>query len=94
MIFLGIGKITKKDGVVTERRYITEITEDEADKITGVAGKPHIAGRYRPGVQVNVAKIYDKVERINKSHAEIKAAAKEVQADAAEMENAIPLNDS
>ncbi len=91
MKILGLGKVTKKDGVVTRRRYIVEITETEADMITGVAGKVHISGRYKPGGLVNVAAIYDKVKRINERHAEIKAAALELQSDAADMANAIPL---
>lgn len=92
MEFLGIGKITKDDkGVVTERRYIVEMTEAEADMITGVAGKAHISGRYKPGVDVNIAVIYQKVKQINEKQDEIVAAAKELQSDAADMENAIPL---
>lgn len=92
MEFLGIGKITKDDkGVVTERQYIVEMTEVEADMITGVAGKPHIAGRYKLGVTVNIAAIYDKVKRINERHAEIVAAATEIKSDADDMVNAIPL---
>jgi len=91
MKFIGIGKITKKDGKVTERRYIVDMTETEADMITGIAGRPHISGRYKPGRQVNIAAIYDKVKRINERHAEIIAGAKEIQADAADLENAIPL---
>jgi len=94
MQFLGIGKTTKDaQGNVTERKYIVEITEDEADRITGVAGKSHISGRYKPGVTVNITAIYDKVKRINERHAEIVAAAKELQADAADMEKAIPLEE-
>ncbi len=89
MIFLGIGKVDKQD--TSKTKYIIEITEAEADMITGVAGKPHIASRYKPGVQVNLTAIYDKVKAINERHAEIVAGAKEVQADAAEIENAIPL---
>ncbi len=92
MKFIGIGKIKKdQNGKVAERKYIVEMTEVEADKITGVAGKPHISGRYKPGMQINISAIYDKVERINKRHTEIKAAAIELQADAADMVDAIPL---
>lgn len=92
MKILGIGKI-KKDaqGKVTERRYIVEITEVEADMITGIAGKPHIAGRYKPGRQVDIATIYDKVKRINERHAEIIAGATEIKKDATDMIKAMPL---
>lgn len=89
MKFLGIGKVNKLDANKTI--YIVRITEAEADMITGVAGKPHITGRYKPGMEVNIAKIYEKVKRINERHAEIKAAAVELQADAKDMETAIPL---
>lgn len=92
MEFLGLGKVTRdKDGTVTERRYIVEMTEVEADMITGIAGKPHISGRYKPGKQVNIATIYDKVKRINERHAEIVAAATEIKSDADDMVKAIPL---
>lgn len=93
MKFLGTGKVTKKDGVVTERRYIIEITESEADMITGVAGKVHISNRYRPGVQVNLTAIYNKVKRINEKYAEIVAAAAGVKADADDIANALPLTE-
>ena len=89
MKFLGTGKVDKKDSSKTI--YIVEITEDEADKITGVAGKVHISGRYKPGVTVNISAIYDKVKAINERHAEIVAGVKELQADAAELESKIPL---
>ena len=89
MVFLGIGKVDKQD--TSKTIYIVELTEDEVDRITGIAGRPHIASRYKPGVEVNISVIYDKVKAINEKHAEIKAAAVELQADAADMENAIPL---
>lgn len=91
MIFLGIGKVNKTAPGKTV--YIAEITEAEADMITGVAGKPHISGRYRPGAKANIAAIYQKVKQINQKHAEIKAAAVELQADAVDMQNAIPLTE-
>ena len=92
MEFIGTGKVIKDDeGKVTERRLVAEITEAEADMITGVAGRPHIAGRYKPGVTVNVAAIYEKVKRINEKHAEIKAAAAKLKAGADDIANSIPL---
>lgn len=94
MKILGTGKVTKVEGQVTERRYIVEITEDEADMITGIAGRPHISGRYKPGREVNIGEIYNKVKSINEKHAEIKAAAIELKSDAEDIENAIPLTES
>ena len=92
MKIIGIGKVTKdKTGKVTERQYIVCMSETEADMITGVAGRPHISGRYRPGVSVNITSIYDKVKSINERHAEIKAAAEELKSDADDIANAIPL---
>lgn len=94
MKFLGLGKVTKnEEGEVTERKYVVEMTEAEADMITGVAGRPHMAGRYRPENIINIASIYQKVKRINEKHAEIVAAAQELQSDAAEMEKSIPLTE-
>ena len=94
MKIIGLGKVTKDEsGKVTERRYVVEITEDEADMITGVAGRPHISGRYKPGKQVNITAIYDKVKAINEKHAEIKAAAIKLKSDADDIANALPLGD-
>ncbi len=90
MLILGIGKKIKED-LKEIQHYLIDVTEDEADMITGVAGKTHIQGTDKEGVRVNIASIYDKVKRINERHAEIKAAAVELQADAADLENAIPL---
>lgn len=92
MKFIGLGKVTKNDeNEVTERLYVAELTEEEADMITGVAGRPHISGRYKPGVTVNVTAIYRKVKRINEKFAEIKAGVIKVKASADEIDNAIPL---
>lgn len=89
MRFIGTGKVDKT--TPSKTIYIVEITEDEADKTTGVAGKPHISGRYKPGVTVNISAIYDKVKAINERYAEIVAGAKEIQADALEIETKMPL---
>ncbi len=89
MEFLAIGKIDKQD--TSKTKYVVEITEAEADMITGVAGKVHISGRYKPGVQVNVTAIYEKVEQINEKSVEIVAAAEKLKTDADDIINAIPL---
>ena len=91
MKILGTGKITKVDGVVTERRLIIDMSEEEADMFTGVAGREHMAGRYKPGIEINITAIYLKVKSINERYAEIIAGAKEIQSDAAEIENTLPL---
>ena len=94
MKFLGTGKVTKVNGEVKERQYIVGMTETEADMITGIAGKPHISNRYRPGMSIDISAIYDKVKRINERHAEIVAAAIELKADADEIATAIPLTEN
>ena len=92
MEFIGTGKVTKdEDGNVIERILVVELTEAEVDMVTGVAGKPHIASRYKPGRKVNIAKIYNKVKRINESHVAIKAAAAKLKTDAGNIANSIPL---
>lgn len=92
MKFIGLGKVTKNnEGKVIERKYVVELTEAEADMITGVAGKPHISGRYKPGIEVNVTAIYQKVKSINEKYAEIKAAVAAVKTSADDIDNAIPL---
>ena len=93
MEIIGTGKITKdEDGNVIQRDIVVEITEKEADMITGVAGRPHQSGRYKPGRNVNISSIYNKVKRINEKHAEIKAAALKVKTDADVISNSIPLD--
>lgn len=92
MQFRGIGKITKDDqGNVTETLYVVEMSEKEVDMVTGIAGKPHVASRYKPGRQVNIASIYEKVEKINNRHDAIIAAAAKVKTYADDIANAIPL---
>lgn len=90
MKILGTGKSSKK-GKDDSREYIVLITEAEADMITGITGKPHISGRYKPGAEVNISVIYDKVKLINDKHEEIVAAAIELKSDADEIATAIPL---
>ena len=72
---------------------IVEISEAEADMITGIAGRPHISGRYKSGRTVNIAKMYDKVKLINEKYKEIKSAAAKLKSDADDIGNSIPLGD-
>lgn len=94
MKIIGLGeKIKDFDGIVgvTEQCYIVEVTEGEFDMITGIAGRPHISSRYKPGRDVNIAKIYDKVKKINEKEAVIKKALQAVKKGADEIDKSIPL---
>jgi hypothetical protein len=92
MKFIGTGKVAKDEsGKVTERRYVAELTEAEIDMITGVAGRPHISGRYKPGKEVNISAIYQKVKQINEKHAIIKSAVRAIKSSADDIDSSIPL---
>lgn len=92
MKIIGVGKVTKDDkGVVIGREILVSMTEVEADQITGVAGKPHIAGRYKPGIVINISRIYEKVERIIKSEAAIKQAANQTKTHADDIISSFPI---
>ena len=88
MKFIGIGKKSTKAGKTI---LVAEFTEAEADMITGVAGRPHISGRYKPGIEVNIAKIYQKVKTINEKHDAIKQAVTTIKSRADDISNALPL---
>lgn len=90
MIFVGIGKKSQVQG---ETILLVEMTEAEADMIAGVAGKPHISGRYKPGKNVNVTKIYNKVKQINEKHAQIINATNGIKTKADDIKNALPLTE-
>lgn len=75
----------------SSKTIIVEITEKEADMFTGVHGRPHITGRYKKGQNVNITAIYNKVQGINKKHAEIKAAAQKIKTNADDIDKALPL---
>ena len=91
MEILGLGKVTKTDGAVTEREYIANLAEKELDMITGVAGKVHISGRYKPGTVVDLSRIYRKGKLINQKIEQIKAAAAETKVNATEIQESFPL---
>ena len=92
MIILGIGKPIKDDqGNVTSKTYIVELTEGEFDQVTGIAGRPHIASRYKPGRDVNLADVYQRVKYLNEKEAEIKVAANNTIANANDILNAFPI---
>ena len=92
MEIIGLGKPVKDEqGVVIDKKYIVEITETEFDMITGIAGRPHISSRYKPGRDVNIANIYNKVKKINEKEAIIRSAAATVKASADSITNSIPL---
>jgi len=88
MEFLGEGKTTTKQGKKIQH-YIVEISEAEADMITGVAGKVHISGRYKAGIVVDITSVYEKVKNINEKSAQIKASMATVKANADNISNAI-----
>lgn len=80
-------------GTGKNKTVIIEITESEADMITGVAGKAHIAGRYKPGKSVNIASVYEKVKSINEKHAELKAAVLAIKSSADDIDNSLILGE-
>ncbi len=92
MKFTGTGKITRdSQGNVTERILLAEMTETEAMMITGVHGRPVIAGRFKPGRSVNIGKIYNKVKQIVEKFAEIRAAMIEIRSKTEEIDTSLPL---
>lgn len=83
MKIIGKGKPVRNDQqVIIDQTIIVEITETEARKITGVDGKPQISGRFKPGREVNISPVYDKVAKINEKQTELIAAARAVKTSA------------
>jgi len=70
---------------------ICEVSEVEADKITGIAGKSYTPHRYKAGAVVNLSDIYNKVKSLNENEEEIKAAAAETKINADEIIGSFPL---
>jgi hypothetical protein len=73
------------------QNLICRLKEVEADKITGIAGKPHTPHRYKAGAVINLDRIYNKVKYLNEKMAEIIAAATETEVNAAEIKESFPL---
>ncbi len=89
MKIIGIGEpLASKNQVL-----ICELSEVEADKITGIAGKSHTPHRYKAGAVVNLGKIYNKVKHINEKMAEIWAAAVATGVNAQEIKDSFPIED-
>ena len=84
MKIIGIGK---DDGI------IVQMTENEMLKVSGVAGKTQIAHRFKPGMDINIAPVYDSVARINEKQAELRASLVNIKAAAADIENSLILTD-
>lgn len=82
-----------KDGPDETKMYLAELSETEIDKVAGVSDKPHVPGRYRPGMTVNLSPIYDKVAQIVGHHAAIKKAMQDTRAKAEEIENMLPITE-
>lgn len=94
MKIIGKGKpVTDEQGKITEDVIIVEMTETEALQVTGVAGKPVISGRFKPGREVNIAEVYKKVEKINTNQTELIAAAESMIASATVIKNNSVLTD-
>lgn len=78
-------------GISGNKGLIVEMSESEIMKVSGVAGKPVISGRFKPGRDVNISPIYDKVEKINTKNAELKTALAAIKTAASDMENSLIL---
>ena len=63
MEIIGLGKPAASGNQV----LICKLTEVEADKITGAAGKPHTPHRYKAGAKINLSQIYNRVKWINEN---------------------------
>lgn len=74
------------------QNLIVMLSEVEADKITGVAGKTHTPHRYKAGVAVNIGTIYNRVKYINENIDTLKAAMAAAQTSAEEIEDSLPLD--
>lgn len=70
---------------------ICQLAEAEVDKITGSAGKPHAAHRYRAGMDLPLNKIYNMVKWINENVEAIRAAMTETKVNVTEIEESLPL---
>ncbi len=73
------------------QNIIVSLTEVEADMITGVTGKQHIAHRYRAGAIVDIGKVYNQVEWVNQHTTELRVAMAAAQISAAEIEDSLPV---
>ena len=76
------------------QNLIVILSEVEADKITGVAGKPHTPHRYKAGATVNINEVYNKVKFINENMESLKTAIADGKSSSEAIENALPLEDS
>ena len=79
----------KKKG--NQKQFIVKLSEIELDKVTGIAGRPHIEGRYKAGTIVNVGKTYDNVKHLNENIDAILQAAEETKTKAEEILTSFPL---
>lgn len=74
-----------------QKHYIVDMSEIEIDKILGVADKPHISGRYKPGQILSISKIYNKIKKLAANHIAIKAALQEIRTKTQESINELPI---
>ena len=94
MKIIGKGEPVRNDqNEVIDQTILVEMTETEARKVTGVDGKPQIAGRFRPGRELGISGVYDSVAKINEKQAELRASLVSIKAAAADMENSLILTD-
>ena len=94
MKIIGIGEPRKDEaGKVTDKTILVEMTIDEADMVNGVAGRPHISGRYKAGREIGLTAIYKKVKLINEKTATIKSAVRAIKSSADDIDNNLPLNE-
>jgi len=92
MKIIGKGKPIRDDqNVVIDEVILVSMTVTEARKITGVDGRPIIAGRFKPGREVNISAVYSKVQEINTKETELRAAMQSIRSAADNIENSLNL---
>ena len=71
-------------------KYVVEATEEELDKVSGIAGVEHIAGRIQVGHEINVTVVYDKLEYFVREKAKLAAAETTLRNTADSIKNLLP----
>lgn len=84
-----VGRI--KDSEDGKPMYQVVMSENELDRVTGIAGKPHQTGRYTPGLIFNISRIYKRLSKVVKQINAIKLKMAETRAAAQAIEDSLPI---
>ena len=76
-----------------QEKFLVEATEAELEMITGIAGKPHISGRFEVDTEIAAAEVYKRLEEFTNNKEKLKEAGNSLRQTADSIKGILDLQE-